>query len=400
MGLYKYLASSGREKPTEVLIEADNQNEALSKLRSRRLIPIQYLGEASMNSGGKLQLFGKGGIDTFAFTRQLSPLLSSYIPLERALAIIAEGSEDPRQKSFVNNMRQGLHEGKKFSELIRSQGSLFPDYYANLIESGEESGCLPEVLVQLYKFMGETRDLKGFIVSNSIYPSVILSIVLIVVILLFTIFVPKFATIFADMGRETPPSLNRLLAFSAFAKWAWWIIPLLIVGGCFAYIQIFGKKQFDYVTSKMKLKIPLIGRIISDLEMCRYIRTLSIMTMNHVEIIRTVKIAGRIIHNPVVAEPFQPIADKLKSGQKLSATLQGNPFVPRETVPMLRVGEESGNVGDMLVRIADNLESDTRAKIKRLLSLFEPAVILLLASVVLIVVVSIFQAMMDLNAVE
>ncbi|MBO7090118.1 MAG: type II secretion system F family protein, partial [Lentisphaeria bacterium] len=189
MGLYKYLASSGRDKPSEVLIEADNQNEALSKLRSRRLIPIQYLGEASMNGKGKLQLFGNSGIDTFAFTRQLSPLLSSYIPLERALAIIAEGSDDPRQKSFVNNMRQGLHEGKKFSELIRSQGSLFPDYYANLIESGEESGCLPEVLVQLYKFMGETRDLKGFIVSNSIYPAVILSIVLIVVILMFTVFV-------------------------------------------------------------------------------------------------------------------------------------------------------------------------------------------------------------------
>ena len=92
--------------------------------------------------------------------------------------------------------------------------------------------------------------------------------------------------------------------------------------------------------------------------------------------------------------------DKHDGGQKLSATLQGNPYVPRETVPMLRVGEESGNVGEMLVRIADNLESDTRAKIKRLLRLFEPAVILLLASVVLLVVVSIFQAMMDLNAVE
>jgi len=400
MGLYKYLASSGRDKPTEVLIEADNQNEALSKLRSRRLVPIQFLGEASMSGGGKLKLFGNSGIDTFAFTRQLSPLLSSYIPLERALAIIAEGASDPRQKAFVNSLRQGLHEGKKFSELIRSQGSLFPDYYANLIESGEESGCLPEVLIQLYKFMDESRDLKGFIISNSIYPVVILCVVLIVVVLMFTVFVPKFAHIFADMGRETPPSLNRLLALSAFAKYAWWVTPLVIVGGCLAYIQIFGKQQFIYVTSKMKLKIPLIGRILSDLEMCRYIRTLSIMAANHVEIIRTVKIAGRIIHNPVVAEPFKPIADKLKSGQKLSATLQGNPFVPRETVPMLRVGEESGNVSDMLVRIADNLETDTRAKIKRLLSLFEPAVILLLAGVVLVVVVSIFQAMMDLNSVD
>ena len=125
MGLYKYLASTGRDKPAEVLIEADNQNEALSKLRSRRLIPIQYLGEASMNSGGKLKLFGNSGIDTFAFTRQLSPLLSSYIPLERALAIIAEGSDDPRQRSFVNNMRQGLHEGKSFpnSSVRRARSS-------------------------------------------------------------------------------------------------------------------------------------------------------------------------------------------------------------------------------------------------------------------------------------
>ena len=103
------------------------------------------------------------------------------------------------------------------------------------------------------------------------------------------------------------------------------MIPLLIVGGCFAYIQIFGKQQFDYVTSKMKLKIPLIGRIISDLEMCRYIRTLSIMTMNHVEIIRTVRIAGRIISNPVIARSFDGVDRKLKGGDKLSGAFRGNP---------------------------------------------------------------------------
>ena len=133
--------------------------------------------------------------------------------------------------------------------------------------------------------------------------------------------------------------------------------------------------------------------------MSRYIRTLAILIANHVEIIRTVRIAGRIIGNPVIARDFESIGSSLKGGQKLSAALNGNRFIPREMVPMLRIGEESGTVGTMLERIADNLESDTRLKIKRLLSLFEPAVIVFLAAVVLVVVASIFVAMMEMNTI-
>ena len=137
-----------------------------------------------------------------------------------------------------------------------------------------------------------------------------------------------------------------------------------------------------------------------DLEMCRYIRTLAILLANHVEIIRTVKIAEKIIVNPVIADGFRNIDRKLKGGEKLSAALTGNCFIPAEMVPMLRVGEETGSVGEMLGRIASNLEADTRAKIKRMLSLFEPAVIVFLAVIVLIVVVSIFAAMMEINAIN
>ena len=134
--------------------------------------------------------------------------------------------------------------------------------------------------------------------------------------------------------------------------------------------------------------------------MCRYIRTLAILLANHVEIIRTVRIAGKIIVNPVVSEAFDHIDKKLKSGEKLSAALHGNTYIPQEMVPMLRVGEETGSVGEMLERIAANLEQDTRTKIKRLLSLFEPAVIVFLALVVLVVVVSIFAAMMEINSIN
>lgn len=399
MALYKYLAAAKGEQPHDMLIEADNEKEALSKLRSRHVMPVRFYGEVSVGGGGRL-MFRRSRIDTYDFTRQLAPLLDSFIPLEKALGIIAESAVEPEQRDFVNSLRQGLHEGKKFSELVRSHGSLFPGYYANLIESGEETGCLPEVVGQLYKFMGESKELKDFIISSSIYPLAILSITLVVTVLLFTVFVPRFAKIFQDMGREMPPSMNFLLGVSAFASWAWWLIPCAAVGIWTGLKRFFGAEAFHYNYSKFLLSLPLFGRIIVDLEMCKYIRTLSILIANHVEIIRTVKISGRIIHNPVIAKAFADIARKLKGGAKLSAALAGNRFVPSGMVPMLRVGEESGMVGEMLSRIATHLESDTRLKIKRLLSLFEPAVIVFLALVVLVVVVSIFVAMMEINSIS
>ena len=363
------------------------------------MAPIRFCGEAGIESEGK-SLWRKSRIDTCQFTRQLAPLLAANIQLERALAIIADSSADPEQKQFVNSLRQGLHEGKKFSDLIRSHGKLFPGYYANLVESGEESGCLPQAVDELYKFMSENKELKGFIISSSVYPLAILGVTLIVTILLFTVFVPRFARIFADMGRELPSSMVFLMGASSFFFHALWIVPCSLIFIWLILEKYWGKELFRYRISQLKLKFPFLGNIMIDLEMCRYIRTLAILLANHVEIIRTVKIAEKIIINPVIADSFMNIDRKLKGGEKLSAALTGNRFIPAEMVPMLRVGEETGSVGEMLGRIASNLESDTRAKIKRILSLFEPAVIVFLAVIVLIVVVSIFAAMMEINAIN
>ena len=399
MALYRYLAAERGDTPREILMEAENRTEALNKLRGRGMIPVRYLGEAGSNGGMQGFSFKRTGIDTFALTRQLSPLLSSHVPLERALAIIAEGAVQPEQKNFVNSLRQGLHEGKKFSELVRSHGELFPGYYANLIESGEETGCLPEVLKHLYKFMAESKDLRSFIVSSSIYPCAILAVTILVTILMFTVFVPKFANIFLDMGRELPSSMTFLMTMSDVAKM---LVPgvLILLLGLYIFRKYIGEDRWQTGKSRFMLSLPLFGRILADLEMCRYLRTLAIMLANHVEIIRTVRIAERIIRNPVIARSFRGLADKIRGGAKLSAAIKDNPFVPGEMAPMLRVGEESGTVGEMLGNIADNLEADTRMKIKRLLSLFEPAVIVFLAAAVLIVVASIFMAMMDLNAIN
>ncbi|MBQ4328831.1 MAG: type II secretion system F family protein [Lentisphaeria bacterium] len=397
MALYKYIAAHPGKAPEEIVIEGDNEKESLAKLRRRGMIPVRFLG---VDDAGSKRLWRGKKPDVFEFTRQLTPLLTANIQLEQALGIISEGAVDSTQKDFVNSLRQGLHEGKKFSEMVRSYGGLFPDYYANLIESGEETGCLPEVTSELYKFMRESRELKNFIVSSSIYPIVIFAVVLVVSVVLFTVFVPHFSQIFADMGRELPDSMRILNSIGGVFKWTWWSLPLICIGGWFFFKHQLGAAEWKRRVGAFLIRIPVAGRIMIDLEICRYLRTLAILIGNHVEIIKTVKIAGRVVSNPVIASGFDGVDRRLKSGEKLSATLKDNQFVPRSTASMLKVGEESGQVGEMLDNIAGNLEADTRQKIKRALSLFEPLVIILLAVIVLGVVVAIFIAMMEINSVS
>ncbi len=398
MPLYKYIAAAGGQSPHEVVIEADNSNEALSKLRSGGLRPVRFCGETDGEKAAGASFFRRTKVDVYDFTNQLAPLLTANIPLERAMAIITESCTELSQRQFVAALRQGLHEGKRFSDLVRSYGSVFPGYYANLIESGEETGSLPEVVEELRKFMDESKELKEFLITSSIYPMVILSITTMVSILMFTVFVPKFARIFVDMGREQPPSMVFLLTLSNIIMW---LLILLFIGGAALVIVCLraGPDKTREWRNRISLRIPLFGKLVAEIEMQRFMQTLSILVMNHVDIIKTVRIAVKVIQNQVIRESFSGLEGRLKGGEKLSAGLSGNEFIPAGTASKVRVGEESGYVGEMLARVSEHLETGTRRRIKRLLSLFEPVVIVFLACMVLVVVLSIFMAIMDLNKV-
>ncbi len=398
MPRYRYIAvpAAGGARE-EISIEADSPQEAAGKLRGRAMLPLTFLGEEGAENGRKLF---KAHADGYEFTSQLAPLLAANIPLERALAIIVESAPDKKLKDLASSLRQGLHEGKKFSDLIRSCGSVFPPFYANLIETGEETGCLPEVAEELRRFMSESRELKDFIVSSSIYPCVVLGVTVIVVILLFTVFVPRFAGIFADMGRTQPPSMVFLQTASTVMLHACWSVPLLLLA-VWSFLRMrYGMEQLRLWRSILMTRIPIFGQIIIELEMGRFIRTLAILVSNHVEIIRTVRIAIKVINNQVIRGSFGKLEGRLRGGEKLSAALADNPYLPPGLASRIRVGEETGAVGPMLERSAGHMEEGTRRKIKRLLSMFEPLVIVFLAVVVLVVVVSIFMAIMEINSIE
>ena len=399
MALYLYKAIAPGEAAKEVTVEAENLREAEQKLRRMNLLPVRFIREVDPAQSERGFLH-RSKIDVLDMTEQLSALLNSAIPLERALAIIAEGAANDEQHEFIQTLRQGLHEGRKFSELIRSYGALFPGYYANLIETGEETGRLPEVLEELRRFMTESRELKDFIVTSSIYPVVVLAVAILVTILMFAVFVPRFVTQFENMGRDLPGSMVFLMNMSNVIVYGGIVLVIAVIAGVTALPHLLGREKLAEIKAKIILSLPLFGALHTSVEMGKFVRTLAILISNHVDIIKTVRIAVKVIQNPVIRYSFAELENKLKSGLKLSAAMEDNQYLPKGLASRLRVGEESGTSGSMLMKAASHVEEDTRRQIKRLLSMFEPLVIVGLALVVMTVVLAIFMAIMELNSVE
>lgn len=398
MGMYRYKASDKAGKVIEVSIEADNAQESLRRLRGRGLNPLESFGEGgSVGAKGRGIFKRKASFNVYQFIDRLVPLLKAHIQLHRALGIMAEGTEDKNQKEIILSLKRGLNEGKKLSELVRAKPEYFPSICANLIEAGEESGALIEVMIELKHFLDYKKETAEFMITSSIYPAIIIFVTFIVIVLLFTVFVPRFTKIFFDMGKALPLPTQMMVWISNIMTGFWWLWLIIIAGVSFAIVKVRRDEKGRVWWDKKMLKLPLIGGIINVMEIGRFTKTLAVLIKNNVHLISTVNIASKVLENKELKLSLVSINADLKGGKKLSKALSKSPYVPRIVLQMLEIGEESGNMGEMLGDVAEQLEKDMKLKIKRLLALFEPACILFLAVVVLTVVISIFLAIMEMN---
>lgn len=392
---YAVMTVSGATR--EIVVEAPDDATARRQLRRQGMLVIRELGE----SASRLKLFPRrrfSGFDLYAFTCRLAPLLAAGIPLEHGLAVLEQESHGENLE-IVQHLRRGLHEGKKFSQLTREMSNHFPPLFSGLIESGEESGCLPEVAGELRRFLKEEKEFREFVLTSSIYPAIVIAVTLVVVVLLFTVFIPRFAKIFEEMGREMPLLTRVMLFIGNFMQSIWWIWPFVIAGLVWLYRQSRRTGQLKTIKDRLLLKIPLLGNIVAAVQTGRFLRTLSIMVKNHVPLLVAVRISRKVITNELVWAGFSSVEDHLRGGSRLSAVLGASPYMPQGSIAMLKIAEESGEIGEMLERIAEESEEDIRVKVKRLLAFLEPGIILVLAVIVLLVVLAIFLAIMDMNAI-
>ena len=399
MGLHKYKIAAEGGMTKDLVIEADSREESLAKLRAKDLVPVKYCGtDASGKSLPSLRSL-RERFNVYEFTDRLTPLLKSHIPIERALQIIAESMEHEGNRQIVIDIRRGLHEGKNFSELIRNHGPRFPKLYANLLEAGEKTGCIPEVVAELQKFLNSGRETRDFLITCSIYPVIVITVTAVVILLLFTVFIPRFATIFQEMGKELPLPTRMMMFGSTLLTGFWWLWLTLLALAAAGIAQLFQRPAGRYWMAAKVLKLPILGPLVCAVEMNRFVRTIAILLKNHVPLLDTIEVGRKVIQNPVIAESFSNVSHELRSGAKLSAALRKSPYLPIDTIQLLKVGEESGKLGEVLAQAADEHENKLKVRIKRLLALFEPAVIMVLAAVILMVVISIFLAIFEMNEI-
>ena len=398
MGQFKYKVADSAGKVWVQDIDADSEDDALLKLRTRHYTVLKriYVNESAWN------VFREGGLrrkkfDVCEFTGKLVPLLQSHVQLPRALQIIYDGSSNPEERKVVENLRRGLHEGKRFSQLLKKEKKLFPVIYSSMAEVGEESGELTNVLEEVYKFLKDGRDLRDFLVTSSIYPGVLLSVTVLVILAIFVFFLPFFADIFTDMGRELPGATKFLLGISGVIIDYWWLWFISIGGGIWYLRRAYADPEKRLKIQGFILRLPLVGELIIKSQMSRFFRTLAILFQSQVQLLTSIRIAVGTITNEVISNSFAQLPADLRGGGKLSAGMKKSQFVDNETVQLIELGEESGEVGEMLGRVAMAQEERLKVQIKRLLALFEPVVLVLLALVILVVVLTVFLTILEMN---
>lgn len=399
MPLFKFKVADAEGRARVVLTEGETPADAANRLRGRGSLPLECLGDAGAEPAAAGGLWRRRTFDVCDFTVRLEPLLRAHIPLERALGIIAEGMDEPDDRHVVAELRRGLHEGKAFSALLRSQAGRFPPLYANLVEAGEQAGALAEVMVELRRYLEESRELRGFLVTSSIYPAIVVSVTFAVLVLLFTVFIPRFTRIFTDMGKPLPFLLGLLSGFSHAVIALWWLWLLLIAAAALGVAAVRRGGRARVWWDGVMLRLPLVGGLVRASEISRFWRTLAVLAKHHVHLLTTVQMATRSLHNSVLAASLHGLASELRAGTRLSTALASSPHLPKTALQMLAIGEETGRVGEMLDQVAGYAEARLRQQVRRLLALFEPAVILFLAVVVLLVVISIFTAILQMNQI-
>lgn len=398
MPLFKYKVADTNGRVQEILIEGDNQTDATRRVRVRGLIPIESLGPSDSSGGGEPLRWGfRKSFDVADFTDRLVPLLQAEIPLERALAIVEETGESREEREIISNLRRGLHEGRKFSQLIRDRGRMFPKMYASIVEAGEEAGALPQVLGQLRDFLNMTRDMKAFLISSSIYPLFVIVVCIGVISLLLGIVVPRFARVIMSTGRKPSFSTQLLLDFSDLIRSYWWLALVAAGVALFFARQVRDEGKVKEFWDDLVLKLPFLGKIVILANIGRQVRTMSILMKSGVHLLDTVSISAKVLQNSKLRDSISGLAAELRRGERLSSALSRSPYIPPLVVRMLAVGEETGASDQMLERVADRYDAELRHIIKRALSWFEPLVIICLGGIVGTIVLLLFLAVLDIQ---
>jgi general secretion pathway protein F len=396
---FRAVASDGKVRNGS--LSGDDEKVVARELRKQGLIPV-YVGVAPKGASFELKLPAFGARkrrNVLFFTQELSTLLTSGIPLDRAIVITAELTEQDSFRVIVLDVLRVLKGGKSLAESLGTHPDYFSDLYINMVRAGEASGSLAIIFERLSEFERSRDDLRNYIISSMIYPALLTAVGLGSIFILLNFVVPRFSSIFSDSHLKIPVPTMMMLEASHIVQTYWWMaasaLAVLIIGFRIYTRTVTGRMWWDGT----RLKIPMLGDALLKAETSRFARSMATLVANTVPLVQSLAISAATLNNRTLSEALAGVAQGVKRGEGIAAPVRKAGVFPPLVAHLLTVGEETGHLDTMFARMADIYESDTRSAIKRFISVFEPIVILVMGIMVGTLILSMLLAITSINDV-
>ena len=395
---FKAVASDGQLRSGT--IHAETERWVAQELRRQGLTPVYVGSEPKKSFEFKLPSFsGAKKKDVLFFTQELSTQLSAGVPLDRALSITSELTERPAFRLLVQDVLRLVKGGKSLADSLATHPEHFSELFVNMVRAGEASGSLAAVFERLAEFERTRDDLRGYIVSSMAYPSLLMLVGTASILVLMNFVVPRFASVFEQSRIEMPLPTKIMLEGSKFLQAYGWIGLAGLAGfviAMFSYIRT-GPGRLWWDT--LRLRVPVLGDALRKAETARFARAMGTLVSNSVPLVQSIGIAGATLNNRRISGSLEGVAMGVKRGEGIATPLRRAGQFPPLAAHLLSVGEETGRLDQMFVRMADIYDADTRAAIRRFTSLFEPLVILFMGIVVGALILSMLLAIVSMNDV-
>jgi general secretion pathway protein F len=372
-----------------------------SELRRQGLTPVFIGAQAQASSfQWKLPKFGsKSRKGVLFFTQELATLLTSGIPLDRALSITVELTEQDEFKVVLQDTLRAIKGGKSLADSLAGHPTHFSELYINMVRAGEASGSLAQVFERLAEFERTRDELRNYIIGSMVYPALLSLVGLGSILVLMYFVVPRFASVFESGQLKMPLPTQIMIEVSNFTRaWGWVALlgTALGIAGFQAYTSTpDGRLWWD----TNRLKIPLLGDALRKAETARFARAMATLVANSVPLVQCVNISRAILGNRRIANSLDSVTQGIKRGEGISEPLRRTGQFPALAAHLLSVGEETGKLDAMFTRMADIYETETRDSIKRFTALFEPLIILIMGVVVGALILSMLIAITSINEV-
>ncbi len=422
MPRYHYVALDARGQESSGVVEAVSTNEAIAQLRQAGYFPTEVLEEgkgtprpdkeakkktktaraaASPGSRGHIVLFERKTVKPkilMIFTRQLATLIDAGLPLLRALTVLAKQERDKVLQKTIVNLSDSVQGGSTFSEGLAQHPKIFNNLYVNMVRAGELGGVLELVLTRLAEFQEKAQKIKNKVVAAMVYPIIVMFLAIAIMAFLLVFIVPKFEQIFQDMLGDKPlPAITLFVIGVSNAVKNHWGTIVVVVVLVLVLVKFLGRTpRGRVVIDRIKLRLPLFGDLLRKTAISRFSRTLGTLVTSGVPILQALHITRETAGNSVIAQAITQVHDAVKEGESIVQPLEASAAFPPMVISMIDVGEETGQLPEMLLKIAEVYDDEVDNSVAGLTSMLEPIMIVFLALVVGTIVIALFMPLISI----